>query len=124
MNLAMPARQRGLGFSGFIFGAFVLVLVVVTGLKMLPPYIQNAEIQNLFDTIANDAEMQGAAARDIRASFTRRVSIDDITAIKAEDIDISSDAGKPVLSASYSVKVPLVANVSLYLDFSPHSASR
>ncbi|PIX04757.1 MAG: DUF4845 domain-containing protein, partial [Gallionellales bacterium CG_4_8_14_3_um_filter_54_18] len=40
----MPIRQRGLSFSGFIFGAFVLVLLSITGLKMIPVYMQNATI--------------------------------------------------------------------------------
>ncbi|OGS94816.1 MAG: DUF4845 domain-containing protein [Gallionellales bacterium RBG_16_56_9] len=121
MNTAMPATQRGLSFFGFIMGAFVLVLASITGLKLIPAYMQNAQIKNVFVVIANDPEMQKAAPRAIRDSFSRRASIEDIKAIKAEDIEIASDAGKPVLSASYSVKIPLAGNVSLYLDFNPSS---
>jgi hypothetical protein len=44
-----------------------------------------------------------------------------MTAIKPEDIDVSTDDGKLVLSASYTVTVPLVANASLLLDFKPSS---
>lgn len=123
MNRTMPGQQRGLSFFGFIFGAFILVLVSITGLKLVPAYMQDAQIKNLFVTIANDPEMQKASLSDIRMSFSKRASIDNITAIKVEDIDIASDAGKPVLSASYAVKIPLVGNVSLYLDFSPSSAA-
>lgn len=123
MNRTMPGQQRGLSFFGFIFGAFILVLVSITGLKLIPAYMQDAQIKNLFVTIANDPEMQKASLSDIRMSFSKRASIDNITAIKVEDIDIASDAGKPVLSASYAVKIPLVGNVSLYLDFSPSSAA-
>lgn len=122
MSKAMPAKQRGLSFSGFIIGAFILVLASITGLKLIPAYMQNAQINNLFVTIANDPEMQKAGLRDIRMSFSKRASIDNITAISAEDIEIASNGGGLVLSASYAVKVPLVGNVSLYLDFSPTSA--
>jgi len=122
MKITMPGQQRGLSFFGFIFGAFALVLVSITGLKLIPAYMQDAEVKKLFVTIANDPDMQKATPRDIRMSFSKRSSIDNITAIKAEDIEIVSDAGKPVLSASYAVKVPLVANVSLYMEFNPSSA--
>lgn len=122
MNKAMPAKQRGLSFSGFIFGAVILVLVATTGMKLIPAYMQDAEIGNLFTVIANDPEMQKASLRDIRMSFTKRASIDGINAINAEDIEITSNGGRLVLSASYAVKVPLVANISLYMDFSPASA--
>ena len=122
MKKAMPAKQRGLSFFGFIFGAVILVLVSITGLKLIPAYMEDMKISNLFTVIANDPEMQKASPRDIRMSFSKRASIDNITAISAEDIEIASDGGGLVLSASYAVKVPLVANVSLYLEFSPASA--
>ena len=124
MNTATPASQRGLSFSGFIFGAFVLVIAIMTGLKPVPAYMQDAEIKKLFVTIANDPELQKAPLRAIRDSFSKRSSIDNIKAIKAEDIEIANEGGKLVLSASYAVKIPLAGNISLYLDFNPSSASK
>ena len=122
MNKAMPAKQRGLSFSGFIFGAVILVLAITTGMKLIPAYMQDAKIGNLFTVIANDPEMQKASPREIRQSFSKRASIDSITAINVEDIEITSNGGRLVLSASYAVKIPLAGNVSLYLDFSHTSA--
>jgi hypothetical protein len=124
MNIAMPMQQRGITFGGFIFGAFLLVLFGITGIKLIPAYMQAAQIKNIFVTIAHDPDMQKATPHDIQASFDRRASIDAITAIKASDIDISSDGGMPVLSANYSVKVPLGGNVSFLLEFNPSSASK
>lgn len=118
MRRAQPNRQRGLSFTGFIFGAMLLVLTSVLGLKLIPVYIQYAQINKIFEAISADPDMQKAPARDIRASFNKRASIDDIKAIKAEDIDVLSDGGKPVLTATYAVKIPLVANISLIIDFS------
>ena len=123
INKSKHVQQCGLSFSGFLLSAFFLVLISVILLKMIPSYMQNIEIQTMFDKISNDPEMFRATPHDIRASFDRRAAIDDIKAIKAEDIDIENDSGKPVLSASYSVKVPLIANVSLSIDFNPHSAN-
>ncbi|MDO8465921.1 MAG: DUF4845 domain-containing protein [Gallionella sp.] len=123
MNASLPAMQRGLSLSGFMFGAFILVLASIVGLKLIPNYMQDATIKNLFVAIANDPEMQKASPGTIRLSFGRRASIDNITAIKAEDIEIASDGGKLVLSASYAVKVPVGGNVSLYLEFNPSSAN-
>lgn len=123
MNTAMPAKQRGLSFFGFIFGAFILVLVSITGLKLIPAYMQSATIKNLLVTVANDPEMQGASVGAIKMSYNKRASIEDVRAITADDIEISRDNGQLVLSASYSVKIPLVANISLYLEFNPSSGN-
>ena len=117
----MPSKQRGLTFSGFLFGAVILIFVSLTGFKLIPAYMQDSTIRNIFISIANDPEMQKASPRDIRTAFSKRASIDSIKAITAEDIEIAKDGERLVLSASYAVTLPLVANISLYLDFNPSS---
>lgn len=121
MSTAMPSKQRGLTFSGFLFGAVILIFVSLAGFKLIPAYMQDSTIRNIFISIANDPEMQKASPHDIRTAFGKRASIDSIKAISAEDIEIAKDGERLVLSASYAVKVPLVANASLYLEFNPSS---
>jgi len=121
MNTAMPVQQRGLSFGGFIFGAFILVIAAIFMLKLIPAYIQNAQIKSVFNEIVHDANLDKASPREIRKAFERRASIDDITAIKSEDIEIAGDGTRLDLSASYSVKVPLFANASIVLEFNPSS---
>ena len=122
MNKAMPIQQRGISFGGFIFGAFLLVFLGITGLKLVPAYIQAAQIKNIFETMVHDPDLQKASPHDIQVSFDKRASIDNITAIKAGDIEISNEDGRMVLSASYEVKVPVGGNVSFLLTFNPSSA--
>lgn len=122
MNTALPNLQRGVTFGGMIVIVILLVVVSIFGLKLIPAYIQNAEIKNIFTTIANDPDMQQASVNDIRASFDRRSSIDNINAINAKDIEINVEQGKLTLSASYFVKITVAGNISLYLDFNPTSA--
>jgi hypothetical protein len=122
MNTATLVQQRGLSFGGFLLGAFLLVIGSIMGFRLIPAYIESVTIKNVFNAIAKDAEMQKASEQEIRNAFSKRASIDNITAIKAEAIDISTDGGQLVLSASYSVTVPLVANASLVLAFKPSSA--
>ena len=121
MKISKPSAQRGITLTGVIVGAFILVLALTTGLKLVPAYIENAEIQKIFNEISNDPEMQKAPLNDIRLSFARRASIDNIKAITPDDIDVDSSSGKLVLSASYAVKIPLAGNISFYLEFNPVS---
>ena len=122
MKIAMPVQQSGITFGGFVFGTFLLVVVGIFGLRLIPAYMQDATIKNIFNVIAHDPDMQKASPQDIRASFDRRSSIDDIKAINSSDIEISVNQGRLLLSANYFVKIPLAGNVSLYLDFNPTSA--
>lgn len=123
MNTAMPAQQRGLGFGGFLLGAFLLVIGSITGFRLIPAYIENTTIKNVFNIIAKDAEMQKASEQEIRNAFSKRASIDNITAIKPDDIEVAMNDGQLVLSANYSVTVKLAANLSLVMDFKPSSGN-
>jgi hypothetical protein len=121
MNTAMPVQQRGLSFGGFIFVAFILVFAAILMLKLIPAYVQNAQIKSVFNEIVHDASVDKTSPREIRKAFDRRSAIDDIKAIKAEDIEIAGDGTRLDLSASYSVKIPLFANASIVLEFNPSS---
>lgn len=124
MNSAMSSKQRGIGFAGFLTGAMLLVIVVITGMKVIPVYIHNQQIKSVFNQIANDPDMLKASPREIRTSYERRAAVDYITELKADEIDIVNEGDRLQLSASYSVKIPLAGNVSLYFEFKPASASR
>lgn len=117
MKIAKFKSQQGLSLSGLVVGAFILVFLSITGFKVIPAYIAHAEINKALNEIVTDPDMQKATVGDIRMSFNRRASIDNITAIRAEDINIDNERGQLLLTAKYFVKIPLAGNISLYIDF-------
>lgn len=123
--MGMPKQQAGLSFSGFIIGAFILVVVVLFGFKLIPAYMENAQIENLLVAVANDAEMKNATVGELRNAFGRRIAVNWVSGIKPEDLEIDKDeAGRPVLSASYEVRIKLAGNAILLLEFHPSSAGK
>lgn len=121
MMKAMASKQRGMGFMGFIFVAVGIIFVAIVGMKLVPAYLHSIQIAHILKEVANDSVMQTASVKDIKESYSKRANINYITDITAEDIEISKDGGKLVLSASYSVKIPVGGNASLVLEFSPSS---
>jgi len=121
VNNKMPLQQRGLSFGGFIMGAFLLVIASIFVLRLIPAYMQNAKIEKMFVDIKRDPDMQKASPHEIRVSFGKRATIDDVTAIKPDEIEISGAGGEGilVLRANYTVKIPLIANISLLMEFNP-----
>jgi len=113
----MRNRQQGLSLIGLILVSIVLVVVAIFSLKLVPAYIQQYTITKIFRQIVQNPEFANATAADVRAAFNRQVSIDSVNAISSGDLDISRDAGQLVIEAQYTVTIPLVANVSLLVDF-------
>ena len=93
-------------------------------MKLVPSYIQDAEIKGILNTIAHDPEMKNAPVRNIRDSYSKRAMMNNISVVDPVDIQIDKDASGLTLSASYQMKIPLVANASLILEFNPSSADK
>jgi hypothetical protein len=115
--MSMRNRQHGVTLTGFIMVSIVLIFVLILGFKLVPAYLEQYTINKIFHQIASNPEFSNATAADVRAAFMRQVSIDTVRAISAEDLDISREAGELVISAQYQVTIPLIANVSLLVDF-------
>lgn len=118
----MAGSQRGISFIGLIMAATGIILIAILGLKVVPPYIHSFQIAQILKTISSDPAMQNASIKEIRESYTKRAGINYITDISADELEIAKDGAYLTLSVSYSVRIPLVANITLLLEFNPSSS--
>ena len=114
-------KQRGMSFTGIILIIAAFLFAAILGMKLIPAYMHSAQIEHIFKAIVNDPEMQNAAVKDVRASYAKRATMDYITDITADDIEVSKDGSSLTLSAAYTVKIPVAGNISLVLEFNPSS---
>jgi hypothetical protein len=118
----LSSRQRGLSFSSFIMTAFALIFVVLLGLKLVPAYLHSAQISQIFREIVADPAMRTASIPEVEMSYRKRANINDIQDLKVEDIAIVREEGGTLfLSAEYEVRIKLVGNITLLLEFKPSS---
>lgn len=111
-------KQYGFSFSSVVSIMIVLALLGLVAAKLVPVYLDYFAIKKVLATMETAGDLKTMSNKDLRISFARRASIDNIRSITAEDLQISRGvAGTSVISAEYSVKTPLVANVSLIMDF-------
>lgn len=71
--------------------------------------------------MASDSILQNGEKWEIRKSFNKRAEIDGISSVNGGDLEIDKEDRKIVLGITYSVKTPLFANISLYIDFNESS---
>lgn len=114
-------RQRGMGLLALIFWALVSVFVFMVALKILPVYKENMAIKTTLSAMASDSILQNGEKWEIRKSFNKRAEIDGISSVNGGDLEIDKEDGRIVLGIAYSVKTPLFANISLYIDFNESS---
>ena len=80
-------------------------------------------IKKIIKLVADEGD-GGASIADLRRSFDRRGQVDDVVTVTGADLGITKQAGKVVVDVQYSRKVPVVANVSLLIDFQATSAGK
>ncbi|MFA7241209.1 MAG: DUF4845 domain-containing protein [Sulfuricellaceae bacterium] len=116
-------KQRGVSLSGTVVVMVILALIALVAAKLSPAYIDYFAIKKVLLAMETGGELKNLGAKELRASYSKRSSIDNIKSITAEDLQITKAAdGTAVISAEYSVKTPLVANISLIIDFTVSTA--
>lgn len=115
----MRSTQKGVSLGALLGILAVLLVGAMLGLKLAPSYIEYGQIKKTVATIAQ-TDSKGSVA-DIRKSFERFSTINDISSITAQDLDISKDGGEVVIGFAYTKKIPLFGNISLLIDFAGSS---
>ncbi|MEO6023064.1 MAG: DUF4845 domain-containing protein [Burkholderiales bacterium] len=110
-------KHRGMGILSIIFLLALFIGGAIVGMKMVPAYLEYIAIKKAFRSMSG--QLDGASVKDIKTKFANHTTIDDIRSIGPNDLEISKEGGKVVVSAAYQVTIPLFANISLLLDFNP-----
>ena len=118
----MGGRQTGLSLIALVFWLVVVSAIALFGMKVIPSYLEFRAAKTAIEGIARDK--QTATVADIRRSFDSRSAIDDISAIKSSDLEITKDGNAIVIGFSYRKEVPLFTNVGLYIDYTARAGGQ
>ena len=113
METRTARRQRGLGLIGLIFIGLIAVALLALGFRVVPAVVEYIAIERAVQKIKNE----GSTVREIQSAFERHRTIDDITSITSQDLDITKEGDRIVIRSAYQKKIPILDNVSLVIDF-------
>jgi len=114
-------NQRGVALSGLLFWGFVIAMVAVLGLKVAPTAIEYFKIlKDAKSVIAQVPET--ASVTEVKAAFNKFAEVDHL-AFNADQLDITKENGKIVISFEYEKRIPLFYNVSLLIDYKGSTAN-
>ena len=112
--------QTGFSFLGFLVVAGIGIAIALMTLKIFPTVIEYNAISR---AVKKSAQEGGETPAEIRRKFDQYGAIDDISSIKASDLDITKVNGKVVVAFKYEKRIPLVGPASLVLDYEGSSQS-
>src|SRR5512147_364864 len=109
------ARQGGLTIIGFLFVAAVIVIFGVVGFRVLPAYIEYFAVQKALEQTLTETK-DFNTPNEVRKSFERRADAGYIESVRARDVIVTKDGNAITASASWTRKLPLVANAYILLE--------
>ncbi|MDD2885332.1 MAG: DUF4845 domain-containing protein [Dechloromonas sp.] len=112
--------QRGIALGSLLFWAIILVVLVTTGLKIVPSAIDYYKLQKDIRAVVAQAGPEATVA-DLRKTYQRFAEVD-MLEFPASELDISKERGQIVIEFAYEKRIPLFANVSLVIDYKGSSA--
>jgi hypothetical protein len=104
---------------GLIFGAVILILLLLLGMKMLPPYLEFFTAKKHITQIAQ--EQRNGTVADVRKAWQLKTAIEDVPSVNDKDLEVTKEGGEIVISFAYRKEVPLFVNVGVYMDFAASS---
>jgi hypothetical protein len=113
-------NQGGLSVVGLLLFGLVIVFLLIIGVKLIPAFTEYMAIEKALNAINTDS----ATVQQIRQDFGKRATIDDITSISANDLEITKEDDRVVISYAYSYSVPIVARARLVIDFAGSTRKR
>ena len=114
-------KQRGISLKGAIVWMAVLGFLGVMAAKLMPAYVEYFAVKKMLKSMEEAGDLKGTV-RDIRLAFDKRNAIEDVKNVRPDDLEITKEGGEAVVTANWSVRIPLVYNASACLDFTATTA--
>jgi hypothetical protein len=114
-----PRRQSGVTLIGLLFWAVLLSSAALLAMKVFPAVSEYRTILSMVNKIAASG---GTTVPEIRAAFGRAAQVEyGVTSIKGQDLVVTKEDDRVVISFAYDKEIPLFEPVYLLIKFEGRS---
>ncbi len=110
-------KQQGMTFLGLVIVVAAIVFLAMIGMKMVPSYIEFFGVKKVLNHIASDPNFNEMSKKEIMERFDKGANIGYISVVKSSDLVIERGSTGNKITVDYQVVKPIVANVSVQMDF-------
>ena len=118
-SIAARGRQDGMTYLGMLIMLIVIAFIAVVLIKVLPLYMEHFKVKSSLDSLAQDTKDSQAALSpvEIEQHLLKRLSINDVQHVKKENIQVTREGRKIVVTVDYEARVTLFDNLDLVARF-------
>jgi len=111
-------QQRGLSFVGWMALVAIFGLLILSFFKVFPIYNEYFTIQSVLSGLSEDQKIDVKSKRAIWDSLKKRLAVNEIYSIKAENLKIERKNGKTTVTITYETRRPYIGNLFIGGNFS------
>lgn len=112
-----PATMKGMSLLGGLCLMMFIIFSVMIGMNIIPPYLRFYEVKDSLESLAKEPELKNMNKAKIRDLFERRLQVNSIKDVKAENLDVQKNDDKLSLILDYEVRVHLIGNMDALIKF-------
>lgn len=113
----MRQRQTGLTLISWMVILVLVGILAMTVIRLFPVYMEHLGVTSSMDSLKSDPDLQGAGVSEIRNGLMRRLDINDVKRVNADNVNITREGTMYRVNVAYEVVVPFIYNVSFLVSF-------
>ena len=113
------SRQDGMTYMGMLILLVVIAFFAIVLVKVSPLYMEHFKVDSSLESLAQESKDSQAALspREIEKHLLNRLSINDVQHVTKDNIKITREGRKTVVTVDYEARVTLFSNLDLVARF-------
>lgn len=110
-------RQNGASFLTIIFLLIIIGMVLLSGIKVAPAYMDNNVVNNAMEGIISNNDFESMGIGDIRADLQRALITNGIREFDGSNVVLTREGDNRYIDINYEYRTPLFYNIEVVVIF-------
>ena len=110
-------NQQGMTAIGWLLVLVLVLLFAIIFMKLVPVYIDGYKTYSSLESLEQDQNAHGKSPLEIRKLLMKRLDINMVTDVGAEDISFSRDRNGTKVEVDYEARRQLFGNMYIVIVF-------
>lgn len=110
-------NQKGMTAIGWLLVLMLVAIFALVGLRLIPVYLDSFKVTSSLESLVNDSGAKGKSGVEVRKLLIKRLDINMVTDVHADDITISRKREGIEVEVAYEARRKLFGDLYLLLDY-------
>lgn len=115
--MTRPGYQGGMTLVSWLVILFGIGTLTLVAIRLVPVYIEAYEVGSILQTMERDSELRQSTRRDVWETFKKRLDINNIDYIAANNVKMNDVSDGLQLIVTYQARVHLLGNLDAVASF-------